>query len=164
MIGVATVYSLTLQPLYCGGIYSLDNNPWIAVDVSQYINRSIHCGDTMLLTTPHGSLVAQALDAGYLHDYHVDQWQRLGYPATIIADIPAHLAPFPGLSCPATLVNLSALRRRTHSKFTKTGTRSITRCTFSNKPKDSQTTTCSLAEPRPPVLRPARTDDHAILP
>jgi len=109
VLGVATVYTLALQPLYCGGIFSTHNTPWLAVDVSQYTTHSIHCGDTMLLTTPHGSLIAQALDAGYLHNYHVDQWGS----RPIIADVPSHLSPFPGLSCPATLLNLSAIERRT---------------------------------------------------
>jgi hypothetical protein len=41
MVGIATVYTLALQPLYCGGIYSTHNSPWIAVDVSQYKTHSI---------------------------------------------------------------------------------------------------------------------------
>jgi len=50
----------------------------------------------------------------------------------------------------------------THIKFRKTGTHgAITLCTLSNKPKDAQTTACSLAKAREPVLRPARREDHA---
>jgi hypothetical protein len=109
LLGTATAYSLPLQPLRCGDIFTTTHE-WIAVDLSLYLTNQVQCGDTMLLTTPHGSIIAPALDAGYLHAYHVEQWG----PQPIIADVPAHVANFPGLSTsPVTLINLSALERRT---------------------------------------------------
>jgi hypothetical protein len=124
LIGMATVYTgYSAAPLYCDGritppgtlLFDAVHVPWVALDVSEYTSHRAHCGDEILLrltlTLPAGekeihTLRARALDAGPLYPYLIAD---TGLP--IIVDIPAHYAPFPGLSAPATVVNVSAIRR-----------------------------------------------------
>ena len=92
-------------PLYCGGTYTLEAEPWVAVDVGLYESGAICCGDVLLVTTPYGTIRARAIDSGPLLRYNVG-----GQP--ILVDIPTHLAPFaPRLSSPVKVVNLSGLSR-----------------------------------------------------
>jgi len=120
--GVATIYAGPYigQPLYCdrgqGWIYQVDAKPWIALDVGEYTSGRVRCDDEFLVTFANGqTLLARARDAGYLYPHYVEQWQQ-----PIVIDVPAHLAPFPGLSMPATGVNLSAKARQQEATWTPT--------------------------------------------
>ena len=90
LAGIATAYAgpYVAGPLYCGGVYDVEAEPsesWIALPVDDPTWR---CGDLVYVRFEDGStLMARAMDAGPLGLYNV-QGQR------IIADIPAHLAPF----------------------------------------------------------------------
>jgi hypothetical protein len=135
MVGMATICTgYTGAPLYCDGRISTPGTllfhtactepgecvtePWVALDITEYTSGRAHCGDEILLRFPHGStsvlpgeaethtLRARALDAGPLYPYSIAD-TRL----PIIVDLPAHYAPFQGLSAPATIVNVSAIRR-----------------------------------------------------
>lgn len=116
IVGVATVYagSYVDGPLYCARPghqmrYDLDALPWVAVDVREYESGRIWCGDELWLRFEDGTeLQALALDAGPFEGYYVEEW---GADRAIVVDVPAHLAPFPGLSAPVTMVNHSAVVR-----------------------------------------------------
>ena len=118
LVGVATTYGGPTDPNYFDGaplycdrdgtkLYSPHTEPWVAVDVSHYENGSVRCGDKLLIRFANGAeLRALALDAGYLSRH----W-TVDYPhVPIVVDVPAHLAPFQGVT-PARVLNLSALRR-----------------------------------------------------
>ncbi len=112
--GAATAYGEPEhlgQPLYCDTrstlIFGRVYTPFVAVDVSEYQSGRIQCGDWIRIYFPDGQVLdAQALDAGYLYRYRVDQWD-----APIVVDVPFQFAPFAGLSAPATAINLSAFHR-----------------------------------------------------
>lgn len=111
--GAATGYAPGFygEPLYCdrgnGLIFGEVDTPFVALDVSEYHSGRAQCGDLIRLTFADGShLEAQALDAGNLYRYRVDELR-----AYIIVDVPFQFAPFPGLSALATIRNLSAFRR-----------------------------------------------------
>jgi len=107
LIGVVTVYATVFigQPLFCdtgqGLVFSEDTEPWVALDVDLYGDWA-HCGDKILIRGDGWELEALALDAGPLHEYWIEDWPDL----PIIADVPMHLAPFPGLSAQVTMTNL----------------------------------------------------------
>jgi len=117
LLAVATIYAglYVGQPLYCGGVYDLSEmEPWVAQPVSAYESGEAQCGDLVYLAgvdaagTPW-SLMARARDAGPLDRYCVELPEGC---APIMADIPAHLAPFPGLSARVErMVNVSAMAR-----------------------------------------------------
>lgn len=99
------------QPLYCDTrstlIFGRVHTPFVAVDVSEYHSGRVQCGDWIRIRFANGhTLDAQALDAGYLYRYRVEQWN-----APIVVDIPFEFKRFPGISAPATVINLSAVRR-----------------------------------------------------
>ncbi len=133
--GAATAYGPGYygQPLYCdrgasntlqlgqgnGLILGEVDTPFVALDVSEYQSGRVRCGDMMRLTFADGQVLeAQALDAGNLYRYRIDELR-----AYIIVDVPFQFAPFSkrsgdpkspewtGLSAPATIRNLSAFRR-----------------------------------------------------
>lgn len=99
--GVATYYPserFAGQPLYCaqhlGGqlVYSEDNLPWAAFDVTWYEAGRIACGERVRLLFEDGTtLEVVALDAGrfYSGGYWVQDWPEL----PIVVDLPEHLRP-----------------------------------------------------------------------
>lgn len=96
LVGAITIYSLLNQPLYCNdGInnlfYTFDTKPWVALDVNLFRTRQVECGEIVYLKINGETLRLRAWDAGYLAKHNVEG-------ATIVADLPAHLAPFEGLS------------------------------------------------------------------
>jgi len=100
--GIATAYAGPYigGPLYCGGTYDLGADPWIALPVG----GDWECGDLVFVRFEDGStLMARAMDAGPLGQYNVEG-------RAIIADIPAHLAPFK-LSGPIELYNFGKAAR-----------------------------------------------------
>lgn len=128
MGGMATIYTgYAGAPLYCDGrisepgslLFDTVDQPWVALDVSEYTSGRARCGDEILVRFPPTqtsglpgkaethTLRARALDAGPLYPFVIAD---TGLP--IVVDIPAHHAPFPGLSAPATIVNVSAIRRQ----------------------------------------------------
>jgi hypothetical protein len=117
--GMATAYTgYTGAPLYCdrgdGLLFDQVTEPWVALDVSEFVGGRVQCGDEILVRfrdgrrSPNGgkTLRAQALDAGPLYPYVIAD---SGLP--IVVDIPAHHAPFPGLSAPVTVINVTNVRR-----------------------------------------------------
>jgi hypothetical protein len=126
--GMATIYTgYAGAPLYCDGrisqpgslLFDTVAEPWVALDVSEYTSGRARCGDEILVRFPptqtsdlpgkaeNHTLRARALDAGPLYPFVIAD---TGLP--IVVDIPAHHAPFPGLSAPATIVNVSAIHRQ----------------------------------------------------
>ena len=109
--GMATAYTaLPGAPLYCdrgnGLTFHAVTEPWVALDVSEYTTGRVHCGDEILVLFGDGTRFrARALDAGPLYPYIVAD---TGLP--IVVDIPAHHAPFPGLSAPAAVINVTTMR------------------------------------------------------
>jgi len=116
LLGVATVYGgseeahFNGRPLFCDGCtthlhYDVSAAPWVAVDASEYRSGRVHCEDELWLTFGNGArLQARAYDAGQLYNYET----VLGGP--IVVDVPAHLAPFEGLTT-VRVVNHSAAAR-----------------------------------------------------
>jgi len=105
LVGIATAYAGPYigQPLYCGGVYDVQAEPWIALPISE-LGYSWECGDLVYLRFADGStLMARAMDAGPLGLYNV-QGQA------IMADVPVHLAPF-ALSGPVELYNFGEVAR-----------------------------------------------------
>jgi len=100
---VATVYAgpYVGQERYCGGTYDADDPaPWVALPVSWYEEGRAECGDLIYLSGVDAegapwSLMARALDAGPLERYCVETGEGC---ARIVADVPAHQAPFGGMS------------------------------------------------------------------
>ena len=124
LAGMATAYAAHSPdaPLYCDGhlgpagtlLFHTVTEPWVALDVSEYTSGRVRCGDDIIvrLPTPHGgrdgthTLRARALDAGPLYPFVIAETEL-----PIVVDIPRHQAPFTGLSHPATVINVSAMRR-----------------------------------------------------
>ena len=114
LAGAATAYGGPAhagKPLYCdrgnGLIFDQVTQPFVALDVGLYETGQVRCGDLIRVTFPSGEMLeAQALDAGYLDGYCVDDLH-----AWIVVDVPLQFAPFEGLSALATVRNLSAFRR-----------------------------------------------------
>jgi hypothetical protein len=141
LAGMATAYVAHTPnaPLWCDGrlpgqpagalLFDQVLEPWVALDVSEYVSGRARCGDDILLRVtlllPGGgteihTMRARALDAGPLYPYTVLYWDgqsrtvqgeiaETGLP--IVVDIPRHHAPFSGLSAPAIVINVSAMRR-----------------------------------------------------
>lgn len=114
IIGIATWYGGPAQPeyvgrpLYCGGIYDeRETLPWVALDVAWFESGAVECGDEIEIRFPDGERVnVRALDAGPFGLYYIEGYRD----RPIIADLPAHLWPLPGLlSAPVALINLTAL-------------------------------------------------------
>jgi hypothetical protein len=108
-VGCITWYlAITGSPLYCGGTYD-SGDAWLAVPVEHYQSGQVHCGDLVALHTGDGLLYLPARDAGAFGPYCV----RDG-PAChdIVADLPRHTFPGPGLSRPAYIVNSQPARDR----------------------------------------------------
>ena len=78
-------------PLYCGGHYTEQHTPWVAVDVDDYISGRVSCGDWLRITDGDTVLLAQAMDAGYLSRYFVEDY---GPSIRIGVDVPWHLWPW----------------------------------------------------------------------
>ena len=113
-IGVLTVYHHPFvgQPLYCdngaGMVYN-DSLAFVALPVSEFEAGNVMCGDWVKVTSLGHSFWAQALDAGPLSKYYIEQY---GADVPIVADVPAHLWAFdPAISAEGTVFNESALNR-----------------------------------------------------
>ena len=108
LVGIATAYAgpYVGQPLYCGGTYDLQADPWIALPLGD----DWRCGDTVRLRFEDGStLMARAMDTGPFGAFCVRQVDGTCPP--IIVDVPAHLAPFK-LSGPVKLYNYGEAARQ----------------------------------------------------
>jgi hypothetical protein len=113
LVGVITTYAgkYVNQPLYCdngtGMIYASDL-PFIALPVTEFESGRARCGDQVRVTINGQAFYAQALDAGPLENYRVEQFGDL----PIVADIPAHLWQFaPDISGVGSVFNESAFNR-----------------------------------------------------
>ena len=75
------------QNLACPGYrYERETGPWLALDTSWYTDGRARCGDWFLVTFSDGStMLARALDSGYLDEY--DVWDS-GKP--FVADLPIY--------------------------------------------------------------------------
>jgi hypothetical protein len=113
LVGVITTYAgkYVNQPLYCdrgtGLIYAADL-AFIALPVSEFESGRAECGDWVRVVVNGRPFYAQALDAGPLEKYRVEQFGNL----PIIADVPAHLWQFaPDISGVGSVFNESAFNR-----------------------------------------------------
>jgi hypothetical protein len=102
---VVTVYSghYVGRPLYCGGTYDLDAEPWIAVPVEQLAEYP--CGSLLVLrgVREDGTMwwyQGRVMDTGIFGNNCVVQ--RDGTCAPILFDLPEFAAPFDGLSARVT--------------------------------------------------------------
>jgi hypothetical protein len=111
LAGIATWYAGPYigGPLYCGGYYTTDNMPWVAVDVSEYENSRIRCGDTLMIWLAGEMIRARAMDAGPLYKYYIEDF---GPELPIVVDIPKHLWPLETLSAKVTIINSSEAYRQ----------------------------------------------------
>jgi hypothetical protein len=113
LIGVLTTYAgkYVGEPLYCDrgdGLTYRDDIAFVALDVLEYETGRAQCGDVVRVTIGGVSFWAQALDAGPLHKYHVEQFGKV----PIVGDVPEHLwAHSPGISGRGKIFNLSAFNR-----------------------------------------------------
>jgi hypothetical protein len=133
LVGIATIYAEPYlgRPLYCDRdgtlLYTLPSSlqerggetSWVALDVRLFQTGQARCGDHLVLffsPAQRGgqergpTLHALALDAGPFAGYYVADGRTYS-SSPIVVDVPAHLAPFPGLSSPVRILNLSALDR-----------------------------------------------------
>jgi len=113
LAGVLTIYlAAPGAALYCDCnddlIVGKVSVAWIALPVELYDDGGWECGDLLYVHGEWGGFLARALDAGPLSQYYVEQW---GAHTPIVGDIPAHLAPFEGLSALGSIINLSLLER-----------------------------------------------------
>jgi len=113
LIGILTTYagSYVGEPLYCdngsGMIYAADLD-FIALPVSEYESGRAVCGDLVRVVVNGRSFYAQALDAGPLEKYRVEQFGDL----PIVGDVPEHLWEFaPDISGVGSVFNESAFNR-----------------------------------------------------
>lgn len=104
LIGIATWYGPGFrgQPLACGGTFG-PGTPIAAVDPS-YLERGWQCGD-LLIAWDEVELVL--MDTGPLSNYYIEQWPD----KPIVLDVAEHAWPFPDLSRPVTVTNVSLLGR-----------------------------------------------------
>jgi len=98
------------QPLYCdtasNHLFYTTDHEWIAWDFAMYGGQ---CGDIIQVTHDGVRRSFRALDSGPFGRYCVEM---PGGCVRIVADLPVHLAWFPGLSVKADSVrNLSELAR-----------------------------------------------------
>jgi len=109
VIGVVTMYSGAGHmdnPLRCGGTYNT-GHMWIAVDIDAL--EMWECGDEVVIWSGGVQRTFLICDSGRLAR-HCVMWPD-GECYSIGADIPEHVAWFPGLSTRATVVNKSAAKR-----------------------------------------------------
>ena len=108
LAGVATTYTYSDyggEPLFCCGVY--DDRPFVALPI-ELLGEFWECGDWVRVTTPGGSLWAQALDTGAFYRYRVEQW---GVDVPIVVDVPEHLWRDVGISAPASVFNEGLFNR-----------------------------------------------------
>ena len=99
------------QPLYCGGVYTDTNAPWVALPFYD----EWQCGDLVALWFPDQQelVFARAMDAGPFGNHCIQGAE--GHCSPIVADVPLHLWPAgDALSAPVEMINISRLARRRH--------------------------------------------------
>ena len=114
IVGIVTAYAgrYVGQPLYCSTpaqplYYDAQTPPWVALPVEEH-GVTWECGDLIYISTPSGSLLARAWDAGPFGGLCVmDEDKCTG----ISADVPMFLSPFVGASSQARVVNVTAACR-----------------------------------------------------
>lgn len=115
LVGCITVYSHPYigGPLRCGSVNGAsplydDSHAWIAVDLDAY--PEWRCNDLVEVDAGGVRLLLRVKDSGPLSLYYVDTGSEL---VPIVADLPAHAFPWPGLSVMGTIENVTAgLRQR----------------------------------------------------
>ena len=113
LVGVLTMYAgeFVGQPLYCdrgNGMVYADRLAFIALPVSEFESGRAVCGDDVRVTIAGRSFWAQALDAGPLEKYYIEQFGDLA----IVADVPRRLwAWAPAISALGSVFNESAFNR-----------------------------------------------------
>jgi len=112
IIGIATMYiGVVGSPLYCdnnGTVkYCNEGLPWVALPVDKY-GEWAECGGEIVLYGDGWSILAQALDAGPLSEYYIEDFPEL----MIIADVPRIHSPFKGLSSKARMINVTRAKER----------------------------------------------------
>jgi hypothetical protein len=97
------------RELYCGNHrYEPETGPWLALDVSEYESGRARCGDVFLVEFYDGTtMLARALDAGYLYAYEDGVWDT-GLP--FVADLPYYWREG-RVTATGRILNLSAAMR-----------------------------------------------------
>lgn len=113
LVGVITTYAgkYVGQPLYCdrgtGMIYE-DSLDFIALPVGEFKSGRAKCGDWVRVTIQGRAFYAQALDAGPLEKYRVEQFGDM----PIVGDVPRRLWDWaPWISAQGMIFNESAFNR-----------------------------------------------------
>ena len=110
LIGVLTFYAgpYVGEPLRCGsidgasGIYDTTHD-WIAVDIDAL--PGWRCNDLVRVTVGDDVMLLPVRDSGYLSRYCVYYGSTC---VPIVADLPAHVFMWPGLSVQGVIENLTA--------------------------------------------------------
>jgi len=97
LTGWLTWYAATGNPLRCTNVPWSTDDKWIAVDIDAYGWR---CGDLVRVTVGDDEMLLPVLDSGPLSAYNIRGVE-------IVADLPAHLWRWPGLSVMGTVVNVT---------------------------------------------------------
>lgn len=111
LVGIATYYTGPVgAPLYCdngsGYVYDSDAPPWVSLSEHLYESSWANCGDTVKILFEDGtSLVAIAMDAGPLQDYHLEESPEL----PLLVDVPEHLWPRETMSAQVKVLNLTEI-------------------------------------------------------
>lgn len=114
LVGIATYYTGPVgAPLYCddgsGYIYDLEAPAWVALSEDLYRSGWANCGDRIKVLFEDGSyLIAAAMDAGPLQDYHLKESPEL----PLLVDVPEHLWSRGTWSAEVEIVNLAPIRER----------------------------------------------------
>lgn len=114
LAGIATYYTGPVgAPLYCddgsGCVYDLDTPAWVALSEHLYESGWANCGDRIKVLFEDGRfLVATAMDAGPLQNYHLEQSPEL----PLLVDIPEHLWSRGTRSAEVKIINLTPIRER----------------------------------------------------
>ena len=108
LVGMLTMYAgqYVDQPLRCGGVYDTTHE-WIAVDIDAL--PGWRCNDLVRVTVGDDVMLLPVRDSGPLSLYFID---TPGGLVPIVADLPAHSFPWPGLSVQGTLENLTGRLRQ----------------------------------------------------
>ena len=106
--GVITWYvALVGAALFCGGTYDLDD-AWLALPVEEFTTAGrAQCGDVYAVWMGGELLYLPARDAGGFGSYCVQDGDTC---LDIVADIPQHVFPGPGLSIPGYIINSEQFR------------------------------------------------------
>ena len=101
LAGCITWYAYTGGPLRCGGVFDPAED-WIAVDID--VLDGWRCNDLVRVEADGVTMLLKVRDSGPLSLYFIDTPAGL---VPIVADLPAHVFMWPGLSVQGVIENLT---------------------------------------------------------